>query len=310
MRIFAWITFLTGLLLSSIAGFYSVIGLAMIFSGAFMPVVILASTLELSKLVAVSWMYRYRHLAGRLIRVYFYAATIVLMCVTSMGIFGYLTRAHVESESGFATAQLTLNTITQREQAAQEKRALLNTELSSLTSQSNQLIAQLGQRERLSGTNGAVTVQRQTSARRQALLNELSEATRELEAIQRERINVTTETNKATADIGPLRYVAQAIYGTDDVTTVRKAVVWLTALLMIVFDPMAIMLLIAANILFTHQPTPVIQLPSRKPIKTIKFAPAVQIAASNPSAPPTAKIVSVRQTDVNSTDVPEPLLRV
>ena len=158
MRTFAWITFLTGLLLSSIAGFYSVIGLAMIFSGAFIPVVVLASTLEVSKLVAVSWMYRYRHLAGRWVRLYFYIATIVLMSVTSMGIFGYLTRAHVESESGFATAQLTLETIAQREQAAQEKRTMLSNELATLTTQANQLVSQLGQKERLAGTNGAVNV--------------------------------------------------------------------------------------------------------------------------------------------------------
>lgn len=293
MRKFAWITLITGLLLSAVAGFYSVIGLAMIFSGAFVPVVVLAGLLEVSKLVAVSWLYRYRSLAGRWVRLYFYTATLILMCVTSMGIFGYLTRAHVESEGTYTTAQLTLQEIQQRETNVREQRDRINTELNILNTQSSQLLTQLGSAQRLRGTQGAVAVQRDTTARRATLLSELQQTTAALTAIQQERIGTEAETQKATADIGPLRYVAQAFYGNDDVTTIRRSVVALTIIVMMVFDPMAIMLLIAANILF-------VRLSHAEPSHNTPVADVI-----SPTIPPVAP---PDRYEGNITDVPFSLL--
>lgn len=303
MQKFAWITFLTGLALSGVAGFYSVVGLAMIFSGAYWPVIVLAGMLEVSKLVAVSWMYRYRHLAGYLLRTYFFAAILVLMCVTSMGIFGYLTRAHVESETGYTTAQLTLQEVQLRESQLQQERDQINTELKALTDQSNQLVAQLGAKERLTGSSGAVTVQRQTTARRAALLADLKRINGELTTVQKERITVETDTNKATADIGPLRYVAQAVYGTDDVATIRKSVVWLTGILMVVFDPMAIMLLIAANILFVRLASPTTTAP-------VEPAPIAPLVAEAPAV--SESVIAATEsntTNPHASDVPSHLIR-
>ena len=303
MQKFAWITFLTGLVLSGVAGFYSVVGLAMIFSGAYWPVIVLAGMLEVSKLVAVSWMYRYRHLAGYLLRTYFFAAILVLMCVTSMGIFGYLTRAHVESETGYTTAQLTLQEVQLRESQLQQERDQINTELKALTDQSNQLVAQLGAKERLTGSSGAVTVQRQTTARRAALLADLKRINGELTTVQKERITVETDTNKATADIGPLRYVAQAVYGTDDVATIRKSVVWLTGILMVVFDPMAIMLLIAANILFVRLASPTATAP-------VEPAPIAPLVADAPAVSESVIVTTESNTtNPHASDVPSHLIR-
>lgn len=250
MKKFAWLTFLTGLALSGIAGFYSIVGLGMIFAGAFWSVVVLAGMLEIAKIVAVSWMYRYRHLAGTMVKSYFVIATMVLMFITSMGIFGYLTRAHVGTEAAVAAAELTLKEIDQREQSLKDQRDQLNKELASIASQSNILVNQLGKAERFVGNSGAVNVQRETTKRRDVLLKEIKQLNTDISAVQKERIGVETEANVATADVGPLRYVAQAIFGQDDIATIRKSVVWLTVILMSVFDPMAIMLLIAANILF------------------------------------------------------------
>lgn len=305
MRKFAWLTFFTGLALSGVAAYYSVIGLAMVFAGAFMPVVILASLLELSKLVAVSWMYRYRQLAGWIVRTYFYAAILVLMSVTSMGIFGYLTRAHVETEGTYTTAQLTLQEIQQREAQLQDERTQIQTELKTLNEQSNQLVSQLGAAQRLNGSQGAVNVQRQTTARRSQLLTDLKRINADLTTTQKERIATEADTMKATADIGPLRYVAQTIYGADDVATVRKAVIALTAILMVVFDPMAIMLLIAANILFVRTTTPVVETPQTAAISNTE--------PPRPDGAPTAALPTnpddVGNTNPNSTDVPNHLLR-
>lgn len=299
MRKFAWITFITGLFLSGIAGFYSIIGLATIFSGAYWPVIALTSTLEIAKLVAVTWMYRYRHLAGHLFRLYFYSAILVLMVITSMGIFGYLTRAHVESESTYVAAQLTLEQIQQRESQLTDERTQLNIEIKTLNEQSTQLVAQLGAVQRLTSAQGAVNVQRETAARRATLLADLRQMNTDIASVQRERVSLEIETNIATADIGPLRYVAQALYGTDDVTTVRKSVVILTGILMIVFDPMAIMLLIAANILFLRT-SPSVSTPLVVPKPVV--VNAIPTAATND--PPASEV-----DNPNITDVPNHLIR-
>ena len=210
MKKFAWLTFLTGLLLSGVAGFYSVVGLSMIFASAFWSVAALASILELAKIVSVTWMYRYRSLAGRTVRGYFYSAIVLMMLITSMGIFGYLTRAHVGTDTVIMTSELTIAEIAQREAILTQQRTQLTDELGVTTQQSNQLVSQLGKVERFVGASGAVRVQRETSARREVLLGDIKKINTELSGVQRERIAARTATATATADVGPLRYVAQA----------------------------------------------------------------------------------------------------
>lgn len=250
MRKFAWLTFITGLLLSGIAAYFSVVGLSMIFAGSFWAVAVLASALEITKLVAVTWLYRYRNLASRPVRSYFYLATIVLMIITSLGIFGYLSRAHVDIEAGATNAQLTIDEINQREQAITDQRDQLTAELKSVSGQSDKLVDQLALSNRLTRANGAVQVQRENAKRRDDILAQLKASNAALTEIKKERITTQATVDKATADIGPLKYVASAVYGSETQDTIRKAVIWLTVLLMVVFDPMAVMLLIAANILF------------------------------------------------------------
>ena len=272
-KFFAWVTLLTGLSLSIVAAFYSIIGLSMVFAGAFWSVVILASVMEISKLVAVSWLYRFRHLASRSVKMYLFAATIVLMMITSLGIFGYLTRAHVATENVVEKAQLELSVIQQTETTLIQRKQQLTDEVNALASQSTQLITQLGNASRFAGSSGAVRVQRETAARRETLLKNIDALNKDLSSVQQQRIAAQNTVNTTSADIGPLRYVAQAIYKKDDIATIRVAVVWLTGIIMTVFDPMAIMLLIAANILFNHKTEPVFEPVTTPPAKAKKKSP-------------------------------------
>lgn len=297
MRKFAWITFLTGLLLSGIAAFFSVVGLSMIFAGSFWAVAVLASALEVTKLVAVTWLYRYRQLASRPVRSYFYVATVVLMIITSLGIFGYLSRAHVDIEAGATQAQLTLDEINQREGAITAQRDQLSLELKSVSGQSDKLVDQLALSNRLTRANGAVEVQRENAKRRDAILKQLQETNAALTTIKKERIDTQANVSKATADIGPLRYVASAIYGNENQDTIRKAVIALTVLLMVVFDPMAVMLLIAANILF-------IKLAEEDETKRTKERTGRP--AESPEVVPAAEVPSPKEADkiADKIDVP------
>ncbi len=306
-RTFAWITLLTGLALSGVAGFYSVIGLSTIFIGAFWSVVVLAALLEVAKLVSVSWMYRYRHLAGPWVRLYFYGAILVTMLLTSLGIFGHLSRAHVTTEAGMIQAELTLDTIRQREQQLMDQRTQLQQELATATAQDTQLLTQLGSAERLTGTNGAVSVQRQSAARRDALLQQIQTTTTNLAALQQERVTVETDTAQATADLGPLRYLAQALYGGTGKDAIQKAVLWLTFLLMVVFDPLAIALLIAANILFSQNApeSPTTGDPASKGVTPTK-RPKRPVAAATAGPEPHPESFDILEY---STDIPRPLHR-
>jgi hypothetical protein len=88
--------FVNAMLLSAIAAYYSVVGLTAIFAAAAIPVAIMGSSLEVAKLVVASWLYRYWKMIPALMRVYFTFALVLLMIITSMGIFGYLSKAHLD----------------------------------------------------------------------------------------------------------------------------------------------------------------------------------------------------------------------
>ena len=107
-----YLTFLSAILLSGIAAYYSIVGLAAIFVGAFWPVVFMASSMEFAKLITASWVYRNWKTAPKLLLAYLTTAIVVLMLITSMGIFGFLAKAHIDStlDAGANTVELkTLN---------------------------------------------------------------------------------------------------------------------------------------------------------------------------------------------------------
>ena len=94
-----FLTFLTAIALSGVAGYYSIVGLAAIFPGSYLPVMIMGSVLEASKLVTVSWLYNNWKQCPLLIKTYLCMAVTILMLITSMGIFGFLSKAHLEHSS-------------------------------------------------------------------------------------------------------------------------------------------------------------------------------------------------------------------
>lgn len=312
-KVFAWITLLTGLSLSAVAGFYSVVGLSTIFVDAFWSVAILASLMELAKLVAVSWMYRYHYLAGIGMKSYLSIAIVVLMLITSLGVFGYLSRAHVSTGITVAQAESSITLLQEQENALRTKYTQLTNELNTTLQQDNQLVTQLGDAQRLTLNNGAVQVQREQSARREALRAELNTITNDLAAAQQTRIAAQGETALATADVGPLRYLAQIMYGSDDAMAIQRAMLWLTILLMSVFDPLAVVLLVAANVLFLSESG---QKRSDLPkIDPVGGPPAGLDPPVDPLPAPDPKIPASEAPDgpvtpnIGATDIPKPLWR-
>lgn len=213
-----FLTLLSALLLSGIAGYYSIIGLAAIFTGAFWPIVFMGSVLELSKLVTTSWLYRNWETCPFLLRTYLTSAVVILMLITSMGIFGFLSKAHIDStmDSGANTVEIKI--LTQQEKITKERLEYLLARAKDPATASNRLDKQI------------------------------QDTQKELTEINKKRLPLLKESNKLVAEVGPIKYVGDMIYGTDDDHAIDKAVRLVIMLIMVVFDPLAVLLLIAANI--------------------------------------------------------------
>lgn len=213
----ALLPFLTAIALSAIAAFYSVIGLAQIFPGSFWPIILMGSVLEVAKLVTVSWLYNNWAETNRLMRYYFSIAIVLLMLITSMGIFGYLSRAHIESNVVVGANTVQLKTIETQEKIARDKLEYL-----------------------LKRAGDPATATNKIDKEIQTTQNELNR-------LSKEKLPLMKEENKLTAEIGPIKYIAEIFYSKDDPSFIDKAVRLVIFTIIIVFDPLAILLLIAAN---------------------------------------------------------------
>jgi hypothetical protein len=211
-----YFTFAAAFLLSGIAGYYSVIGLAAIFMGAFWPVIMMGGALEFAKLVTASWLYRNWKTAPFLLRTYLVIAVALLMLITSMGIFGFLAKAHIDSTLDAGANSVELKTLNQQQKIADERLNYLLARAKDPSTASNQLDRQI-----------------QTTQK-------------ELTEINKKRLPLLREENKLVADIGPIKYVADMFFTGDG--AVDKAVRLVIFIIMLVFDPLAVLLLIAANI--------------------------------------------------------------
>ena len=239
------LTLLVALALSTVAAYYSIIGLTAIFAGAVIPVIIMGSILEVGKITTTVWLRKYWNRAGWLIKLYLVPAVVALALLTSMGIFGFLSKAHMEQgvTSGDVQAKLSLydeKIKTQRDNIALARKAL------------EQMDAQVDQRLSRSDSEQAaeraVSIRRQQSGERAKLQKEIGEAQQVIAKLNEERAPIAAENRKVEAEVGPIKYIAALIYGDNaDANMLEAAVRWVIILLVAVFDPLAIALVLAAN---------------------------------------------------------------
>ena len=213
----ALLPFIIAIALSAIAAFYSVIGLAQIFPGSFWPIILMGSVLEAAKLVTVSWLYNNWSVTVRAMRYYFCIAIVLLMAITSMGIFGYLSRAHIESNIVVGANTVQLKTIETQEKIARDRLDYLLARAKDPSTASNKLDKQI------------------------------QETQAELTRLTKEKLPLMAEENKLTAEIGPIKYIAEIFYDRNDTGFIDKAVRLVIFTIIIVFDPLAVLLLIASN---------------------------------------------------------------
>jgi len=239
-----FLTLLTALGLSGVAAYYSVIGLAQIFPGSFWPVVIMGSILEISKLVTVSWLYRNWRECPFLIKSYLSIAVVILMLITSMGIFGFLSKAHLEHSADNAPlvdkiALLDEKIKTEKENVESNRKAI---------KQYDEAVDQtMGRSTDEKGADKAQAIRRSQQKDRSRILQEIQQSQATIAKYSEERAPLSTELKKVEADIGPIKYIAALAYGEATNDIIDKAVRLVILLIIVVFDPLAILLIIAYN---------------------------------------------------------------
>jgi hypothetical protein len=240
-----YLLFAVALSLSALAAYYAVMGLIAIFAAAVIPIALMGSLLEASKLVVASWLYRSWNEIPRLMKTYFTIALVVLMLLTSMGIFGFLSKAHLDQAvpSGDVAAKLAL--IDEKIKTEKDNINANRKELSQLDSQVDQTIARTTDS---AGADRAIAIRRGQQKERTRILNEIGQAQAKVAKLNEERAPIASEVRKVEAEVGPIKYIAALIYdesASEDV--LEKAVRIVTIMIVLVFDPLAVLLLIAAN---------------------------------------------------------------
>ena len=241
---FLLITFLSAISISVIAAGYSIIGLAAIFAGATIPIIAMGSALEVGKLVAASWLYQNwkNSLVPRLLKTYLFIAVVVLVFITSMGIFGFLSKAHLDQVKPGSnnTLQIELldNQINQQQKIIDRSQNTLN-----------QLDAALDKYIDMEYVTRGLKEREKQKEERLELNNAIKNASNEIATLENEKFNYQKEQLKIEAEVGPLKYIAELIYGEDEAKNhFDEAVRLVIIILIFVFDPLAVLLLIAANI--------------------------------------------------------------
>lgn len=238
------ITFLSAISISIIAAGYSIIGLATLFAGAAVPIIAMGTALEIGKLIAASWLYNNwrSSFVPVSLKTYLFSAVVVLVFITSMGIFGFLSKAHLEQVQPTTGNEIKINSI--------------NTQLSqqeTIINRAEKTLAQLDKSIEVYLNNEYATrglkERKKQEEERNTLQSTINTATDKIVELQTQKANLQLQQDKIEAEVGPIKYVAELIYGKESAKSHFDEAVRIVILILIfVFDPLAVLLLIAANI--------------------------------------------------------------
>ena len=242
---FGYLTLFTALIISLSAAVYSILGLTAIFAAAFWPIVIMGGSLEVGKIVTTLWLHKYWDRAEIQYKLYLCSAVAILMLLTSMGVFGFLSKAHSDQGlvSGDAGAKISIyddKIKTAKDNVDANRKAL---------KQMDEAVDQvMGRSTTEQGADKAVAIRRSQQKERARLLADIEAEQKKVSALVEERAPLAAENRKIEAEVGPIKYIAALIYGDNpEANVLEKSVRWVIILIVIVFDPLALTLLLAAT---------------------------------------------------------------
>ena len=241
---FAAILFLTAFVISAVAEYYAIAGLVAIFASNPIGAIILGCALAAGKLVAASWLYRNWEEAPRLLKYYFTSAVLILSLITSMGIFGYLSKAHLEQSVVIGESSSKLLIYDEKIKTAKEN---IDANRKALKQMDESVDQVMGRSQDEKGADKAIALRRGQAKERARLLSEIAAEQKNITQLNEEKAPIAADVRKVEAEVGPIKYVAELVYGESTTEMIDRAVRLMIILIIFVFDPLAILLLIAAN---------------------------------------------------------------
>jgi hypothetical protein len=241
----SYFTLAVALSLSVIAAWYSIIGLTAIFASAVIPIIVMGTMLEVAKVTVTVWLHEYWHRCRWVMKLYLVPAVIMLMLITSMGIFGFLSKAHSDQSivSGDAAAKIAI--YDEKIKTAKENIEANRKALKQMDESVDQV---LGRSQDEKGADKAVGLRRSQQKERARLQSEISAEQKTIATLNEERAPIAADVRKVEAEVGPIKYIASLIYGDNpDANLLERAVRWMIVILVVVFDPLAIMMVLAAT---------------------------------------------------------------
>ena len=238
--ILAVLTLLTALAISAVAAYYSIIGLIAIFSSAVIPIAVMGVVLETGKLVTAAWVYHHWKRTPTLLKTYLISAVVVLMFITSMGIFGFLSKAHIEQTTINSDNTLQIELIDSKIQ--RERTAIQRAENTLL-----QLDNALEKYVELGAVTKGLNARKDQQGERDELNATINESTNAITNLTQKKSELNAERIAIEAEVGPIKYIAELLYGESTTGVLEDAVRGVILIIVFVFDPLAVLLLVAAN---------------------------------------------------------------
>ena len=247
-KIIAYLALISGLTISVVAIWYSVAGLVSIFAAAVVPIIVMGVALEISKLIATIWLKLNWTRAPVFIRTYLLVAIAILMIITSMGIFGFLSKAHSDQSLVSGDVQSKIAIYDEKIKTAKDN---IDANRKALKQMDEAVDQVMGRSQDEKGADKAVTLRRTQQKERARLQSEIAAEQKTISSLSEERAPIAAEVRKVEAEVGPIKYIANFIYGDNpDANILEKAVTWVIIIIVSVFDPLAVILLLASQYSF------------------------------------------------------------
>ena len=243
--VLALVTLITALGISAVAAFYSIVGLMAIFSASALSIAVMGIVLEIGKLITASWLYQNWKRVPFLLKSYLTIAVVILMFITSMGIFGYLSKAHIDQGSGTSELYVKVERLDNRITSERKIIKRAETQLSALDSALDKYLE-------LGAVSKGLKKREDQEQERNALIDNINNAQGRIDKLLDEKSEYKLQINSFEVEVGPLKYISALVYGDEALDYIDTAVRAVILILVFVFDPLAVLLIIAANISFAE----------------------------------------------------------
>lgn len=243
--IFGYFILFVALFISAVAAYYSIAGLMAIFSAAVVPIIVMGASLEVGKIAAAVWLKLNWHRASLTYKLYLVPALVFLMLLTSMGIFGFLSKAHSDQSLVSGDVQAKISVYDEKIKTAKDN---IDANRKALKQMDEAVDQVMGRSADEKGADKAVSIRRSQAKERARLLSEITTEQKTIATVNEARAPIAAEVRKVEAEVGPIKYIAAFIYGDNpDANLLEKAVTWVIILIVAVFDPLALVLILAAQ---------------------------------------------------------------